>query len=283
MSSPLLIPSTYNYDRQQTVQTVQGPRTSHRRRFKRIATKSITACGLIFLVANQFIIGDISYSQLRRSLQCANRKMKKARYLGTEPVEDCEIVYPGDDVATTIEATSGGTPTSTDDTIDTGTLGGDFYYAPPDPDAGLYYPPENVEAITDDTTTSNGTTPDGEVGDPSALVPDVEEPQYYSEVDTTLLGLYEPQVYEPVVETTDPVTGEVIEPVTNTPENTTAYIVTITSCPEIYYDAPNSEISDPAGDIYEASAIIKHEVCDSYEADTTTTRNLQEGVDVYTM
>lgn len=220
---------------------------------------------------------------------------------------------------TTTDSTS---TTGTDDTIDAGTTGGDVYYppayyAPLDLNSGMYYPPElpepepevvevveeiveeiDGENVTTTTTTTEVVEPDpipepevgtGTIEDPAVLVPDVEEPAYYTEVDTTLLNLYEPQVYEPIettreVEVVDNTTGEVtvveepIEVETNTPENTTAYVVTITTCPEIYYEEITTEITDPGADnIYEASAIIKHEVCDSYETAAAGTRNLQDG------
>ncbi len=256
------------------VNTTVNKSPTTRRLFKRVALKTVMVC-LAFLVATEYIFED---TQLRRILYCRNRRgMKKLRYLQTDSTTEdgCEIVYPAE-VEAEVVAAAETEALAAGETIDYGTLG-DVYYAPPDPDAGLYYPPE---VLTDDLEEpiENITNPEGEVSDPAVLVPDVEEPVYYSPVDNTLLEQYEPQVYEPVVPIVNETTGEVYYPESTAPENTTAYAVTITSCPEVYYEAPASEITDPGADIYEASAIIKSEVCDATGTTTGTARErgLQE-------
>ncbi len=272
MPSRLLIPSVNNAmlkAKQQQHTVKKGPTKG---RFKRVAIKSIIAC-LAFLVASEYIFAD---SQLRRVLYCRNKRgMKKLRNLQTDPATDadgCEVVFP-EEVATEVVEAAATETLAAGETIDYGTLE-DVYYAPPDPDAGLYYP---EEILTDDQVEEpieNITNPEGEVSDTTVLVPDDDEPEYYSPVDRTLLDQYEPKVYEPVVPIVNETTGDVLYyPESTAPENTTAYAVTITSCPEVYYEAPATEITDPGPDIYEASAIIKSEVCD---ATGTTTGNIRE-------
>ncbi len=226
----------------------------NQRRFKSIAVKCLAAY-LTFVLATNVVFED---TRLRRSLAC-RRKRNSAlsrrmtleesgyndshnsflanlydpmRYLVEDPGDDCNIIYPGEVVQTT---------------------GSDSYYTPFDPDSGLYYPGENEEIPLAEI--ADITNPEGEV-DPAVLVPDVDEPMYYSEVDTALLSLFEPQIYEPVNETVRP------------GEGTTAYTVTITSCPGTY-DPPASEVTDPGADLYEASAICKNNVCNT--TDTTAT------------
>jgi hypothetical protein len=91
--------------------------------------------------------------------------------------------------------------------------------------------------------------------DPKGVVPDIDEPCYYSEVDRALFHVYEPKIYEPVVE------KEELPP----PQDTIAYTVTITSCPGTYAPA-ESEVTDPGPDtIYEATAVVKETVCSATE------------------
>eukprot|EP00551_Chaetoceros_affinis_P007592 CAMPEP_0203662284 /NCGR_PEP_ID=MMETSP0090-20130426/301_1 /ASSEMBLY_ACC=CAM_ASM_001088 /TAXON_ID=426623 /ORGANISM="Chaetoceros affinis, Strain CCMP159" /LENGTH=773 /DNA_ID=CAMNT_0050525047 /DNA_START=39 /DNA_END=2360 /DNA_ORIENTATION=+ len=263
-------------DRRHNFQSQGLSRRINYARFKSISLKCLVAC-LIYLLLSDFMFQEAA--QLRRSLSCHSKKsalLRKKRKLKSyydqgkrsmmdedetnESVtdlydqirnlitssadEECGIIFPEDVI------------------VETGT---DSYYVPLDEDAGLYYaeeneqiPPAEIEEITN---------PEGEV-DPTVLVPDVNEPMYYSEVDTTLLGLFEPAIYEPVNETA------------NRPEGTTAFTVTITSCPETY-DAPSSEVTDPGGDIYEASCLLKNQACFATE-DTTTagTRRLKRQRDL---
>ena len=236
-------------------------------RFKRIALKFLVAYLIYFLISHILFEDALPrrslspckkkksaiprrlsdyYGQMVNEKEIVNKRgdssltnlYNRVRYLIADDEDECELIYPQEVVKET---------------------GTNSYYAPTDIDSGFYYEDQNeeiplaeVEEITNEA---------GEV-DPSILVPDINEPMYYSEVDTTLLGLFEPQVYEPVNET-------------NRPEGTTAYTVTITSCPGTY-NPPASEVSDPGADIYEASAICKNNVCNNTD-DTITTarRNLQ--------
>lgn len=151
--------------------------------------------------------------------------------LQTSSSSDCETIYPTE-VATEI--------------------GIDVYYAPPEPDSGMTFSEVAVipEAELDSTT-------DTEFVDPVAIVPDVYAPKYYDVVDTTLLDSYEPTVYEPTN-------------TTNRQETEVAYTVTILSCPNTY-SPPESEVTNPGSDIYEASAIIKYNSCSSSESSSSST------------
>lgn len=126
------------------------------------------------------------------------------------------------------------------------------YYAAPEADSGIYY---NEEAPIP-TPELDGVA-EGEV-EPLLLNPDADEPQYYSNVETALFDVFEPATYEPV-ETTE------------RPEDTTAYSVVITSCPETY-NPPESEVTDPGAEIFEASAMLKQSVCDVTDTATTERR-----------
>ena len=198
-----------------------------------------------------FYMNDLHYdSSLRRMLSCSKKRVKTNhergenfftditdRLLVTVAEEDCETAYPADVAETT----------------------GTEYYAYPPFDSGLYYQEDAIipTSVADDVVY--------EEIDPALIVPDVDEPVYYSEVDTALLDVYEPKTYEPVEETEIP------------PTDTTAYTITITSCPNDLYSPPDSEVTNPEGDIFEASAMIKQSICNATDSTSTTTRrNLRQ-------
>ncbi len=181
-----------------------------------------------------------SKSQLRRVL-CA-RKLQETRrnddvggsefidlvdrilQTVTSTEDECETVYPKEVAVTTAED----------------------YYSPPEPDSGIYY----SEEVSIPEPELAGFAEEEEV-DPVLLNPDVDSPDYYTNVDAALLDVYEPKTYEPVN-------------TTERPKDTTAYSVVITSCPETY-NPPESEVTDPGTDIFEASAMLKQAVCNVTE------------------
>lgn len=148
------------------------------------------------------------------------------------------------------------------------------YYAPPDLDSGIYYQEEAPIAEQlmpptgdDDAAIAASTSIniDTENVDPNVLVPDVDEPLYYTNVDTALLDAFVPKEYDPVSET-------------SRPTDTTAFAVSLISCPDTY-TPESSDVTDPGAYLYEASAICKSGVCNIFEtAETSTTerRQLQE-------
>ena len=232
--------------------------TSPTRRSKR--TLIVKACTAAFLV---IFINDLLYTDhLRRKLAC-KRHMKKIKngqmQSGGINAHDPSS-YGGNFLTDLIDRTL--QLDSIDGTSECDTIFpeaevvpevGTEYYAPPNVDSGLYYnevaeiPIAEIDSV------------DTENLDPTALVPDAEVTTV-DPVDTTLLELYEPQVYEPVDATESP-------PPTI---DTVAYTVVITSCPNTY-EPPDSEVTDPGTEIFEASAMIKHEVCNATDATRTST------------
>lgn len=206
----------------------------------------ILKCSIVFLI--YVLISDILFEDnLRRRLSCNNtlRKAKRLRstfdrmmLTANETISDCETVFPTQEIVEVV---------------------GVNYYAPIDQDTGIYYPdiaeiPVTVPQETDDIAL---------VIDPIVLVPDADEPVYYDPVDTVLLDTFTPQTYPPVPE------SEKLPA-----ENTTAYAVVITSCPEMY-TPPETEVTDPGTEnIYEATALVKHSVCNATET-TAIVRRLR--------
>ena len=151
-------------------------------------------------------------------------KPSSSRALSVE--EECETIYPSS--VSTARWTE--------------------YYDTED-QTGLYY--EEIAPV--DILRLEGFNPDvigGEV-DPTILAPDSEMGAVQRSVDTSVLSLFEPRVYEPVAET-------------NRPKDTTAYAVVIECCPE-KYEALLSGTTDPGADIFEASAMMKQSVCNATE------------------
>lgn len=218
------------------------------------------ACAVALLVT--ICVNDLFYTDyLRRKLAC-KRHMKKIRNGGQlqpgsaydptygdnfftnlidrtlqidsiDGASECDIVFPEADVVTDV---------------------GTAYYAPPNVDSGLYYNEvaEIPIAEMDSVDTENL--------DPTALVPDVEVTTV-DPVDTSLMESYEPKVYEPIEATGEPA-----------PIDTVAYTVVITSCPNTY-EPPNSEVTDPGTELYEACAMIKNGVCNA-TADSASSTSL---------
>lgn len=120
---------------------------------------------------------------------------------------------------------------------------GSEYYAP---DAGIrsgfYYGPEQP--------------------DESILTPfDPRDSPYYTPVTTGVLVTYQPGTYDAVG-------------TTRRPENTTAYVVVITGCPE-WYKPTQPDVTDPGPELYEASALIKQNVCSAAEETAVRRRKLR--------
>ena len=139
------------------------------------------------------------------------------------------------------------------------------YYSNED-QTGLYY--EEIAPV--DILRLEGFNPDlvgGEV-DPTILAPD-SETNVQRNVDSSVLGLFEPRVYEPVAET-------------NRPANTTAYAVVIECCPE-KYEAMLSGTTDPGADIFEASAMIKQSVCNATETAAEERRQRRREQEIISM
>lgn len=142
-----------------------------------------------------------------------------------DPTADCETQFP-DQVA-----------------FD---LGSAYYASPGATESGIYYAPESPIPIPDEMSIVGGFI------DPSLLAPkDSSDSTYYSPVNTAILNTYTTQIYDPV-------------DTTIRPEGTTAYAVTITSCPE-FYEPAEPDVTDPGAELYEASAMIKESVCSVVE------------------
>lgn len=152
-----------------------------------------------------------------------------------DPTADCETQFP-DQVAFGV--------------------GSAYYASLGATESGIYYAPESPIPIPDGMSIVVGEI------DPSLLAPkDSSDSTYDSTVNNALLNTYTTQTYDPV-------------DTTLRPEGTTAYAVTITSCPE-FYEPAEPDVTDPGAELYEASAMIKESVCSAVEATAIARRKLR--------